>query len=65
MNNFVICVGCYVKPLLSRAKAVAKKIGVVQVDVGDTACKVPIATETIAKIESMNRVGRKRKAVKC
>jgi 3-methyladenine DNA glycosylase AlkD len=65
MNNFVICVGSYVKPLLAKAKAIAKKIGVVQVDMGDTSCKVPLATETIAKIEAMNRVGQKRKNVKC
>ncbi|MEQ1906731.1 MAG: DNA alkylation repair protein, partial [Pirellulaceae bacterium] len=36
MNNFVICVGSYVKPLSARAKAAAKKIGVVNVDMGDT-----------------------------
>ncbi len=65
MNNFVICVGSYVKPLLSQAKSVAKQIGVVQVDVGDTACKVPLATESIKKVESMHRIGQKRKTVKC
>lgn len=65
MNNFVICVGGYVKPLLAKAKAIAKKIGVVSINMGDTACKVPLATEYIAKIESMKRVGQKRKNVKC
>jgi 3-methyladenine DNA glycosylase AlkD len=65
MNNFLICVGCYVKPLLSQAKAAAKKIGVVQVDMGDTACKVPSATESIKKVELLHRVGQKRKSVKC
>ena len=65
MNGFVIGVGSYVKPLLKKAKAAAKKIGIVSVDVGDTACKVPVATETIAKIEKMGRVGKKRKTMKC
>jgi hypothetical protein len=65
MNNFVICVGTYVKPLLTKAKSIAKKIGVVPIDMGDTSCKVPLATETIAKIEGMNRIGQKRKNVKC
>lgn len=65
MNNFVICVGSYVKPLLSKAKAVARKIGIVEIDMGDTSCKVPLASEVIAKIESMNRVGKKRKSAKC
>lgn len=65
MNGFVICVGSYVKPLLKVAKATAKKIGKVEVNLGNTACKVPLATEAIKKIESMGRVGKKRKTAKC
>ncbi|WP_442484623.1 DNA alkylation repair protein [Aeoliella sp. SH292] len=65
MNNFVICVGTYVAPLLKFAKAAAKKIGKVEIDMGDTACKVPLASEYIAKVESMGRVGTKRKSTKC
>lgn len=65
MNNFVISVGCYVEPLLARAKEAASQIGSVQVDMGDTACKTPSATETIAKVEAMGRVGRKRRTLKC
>ncbi len=65
MNGFVIAVGAYVKPLLKQAKQAAKKIGTVSVDVGDTACKVPLATATIEKIEKMGRIGRKRKTIKC
>jgi hypothetical protein len=65
MNNFVICVGCYVAPLLSEAKRAAKKIGEVQVDMGETACTTPVAADYIAKAEQMGRVGRKRKTLKC
>lgn len=65
MNNFVISVGCFVKPLLRQAKSAAKKIGVVSVDMGETNCKVPLATDYIAKVESMGRVGKKRKSAKC
>lgn len=65
MNGFVIAVGSYVKPLLKQAQATAKKIGKVEVDMGGTACKVPLATEYIATIEKMGRVGKKRKTVKC
>jgi 3-methyladenine DNA glycosylase AlkD len=65
MNTFVISVGSYVKPLLSKAKQVAKKIGPVEVDMGDTACKVPQALAYIEKVESMGRVGKKRKSMKC
>ena len=65
MNNFVICVGCYIEPLLKEAKAAAKAVGAVDVDMGDTACKTPLATDYIAKVENMGRVGKKRKTLKC
>lgn len=65
MNNFVISVGTYVKPLLRQAKATAKKLGKVEVDMRETGCKVPLATEYIAKVESLGRVGKKRKTTKC
>lgn len=65
MNGFVIGVGSFVKPLLRDAKATAKRIGDVEVDMGKTSCKVPNATKYIQKIESMGRVGKKRKMTKC
>jgi 3-methyladenine DNA glycosylase AlkD len=65
MNGFVIAVGSYVKPLLKLAKSAAKQIGDVSVDVGDTACKVPLATANIQKIEASGRVGKKRKTIRC
>jgi 3-methyladenine DNA glycosylase AlkD len=65
MNGFVISVGAYVKPLLKQAKAAAQQIGEVSVDLGDTACEVPVATAYIAKIEGMGRVGKKRKTMRC
>lgn len=65
MNGFVIAVGTYYAPLLKHAKATGKKLGVVKVNMGDTACKVPDAVPYIEKIESMNRVGKKRKTIRC
>lgn len=65
MNYFVITVGSYVQPLLVQAKAVAHQLGVVPVDVGDTACKIPIATEYIAKMEASGKLGQKRKTIRC
>ncbi len=65
MNVFVIAVGSYVKPLLKQAKVAARQIGAISVDVGDTACKVPLATAYIEKIEAAGRVGRKRKTMRC
>ncbi len=65
MNAFVIAVGAYVKPLNKQAKVAAKQIGVVSVEMGDTACKVPLASAYIEKIESMGKVGKKRKTIRC
>jgi len=65
MNTFVISVGGYVKPLLKQAKAAARQIGTISVDVGDTACKVPVATAYIEKIEAAGRLGKKRKTLRC
>ena len=44
--------------------AVARKIGQVEVDMGDTSCKTPLATGCIDKIEQMGRIGRKRKTLR-
>jgi 3-methyladenine DNA glycosylase AlkD len=65
MNGFVIAVGSYVKPLSKQAKATARQIGVVSVDVGDTACNVPLATAYIDKMEAAGRAGQKRKTIRC
>lgn len=65
MNSFVIAVGCYVAPLTEEARAVAKKIGPVAVDMGDTACTVPSALDYIAKVEERGTIGKKRKSAKC
>ncbi|MBS4190096.1 DNA alkylation repair protein [Bacillus sp. FJAT-49705] len=65
MNGFVISVGTYVQALSPDAKKVADQIGKVHVNVGNTACKVPLATEYIKKIEDKERVGVKRKTCIC
>ncbi len=65
MNSFIISVGCYVVPLHTQGLEAAKQIGQVQVDMGDTACKVPLAEESIAKVESMGRIGKKRTTARC
>ncbi len=64
MNAFVIAVGGYVKPLTKKAMAAAEKIGKVEVDMGDTACKVPAAGEYIKKTVARGNY-KKRKTVKC
>lgn len=65
MNGFVICVGCYVAPLTEQAVKTAKKIGVVEVDMGDTSCKVPSAVEYIDKVKKRGAIGKKRKMARC
>jgi 3-methyladenine DNA glycosylase AlkD len=65
MNGFVIAVGGYVIPLVSKAKATAKALGKVEVDMGGTACKVPDALAYIEKAESTGRLGVKRKTAMC
>lgn len=65
MNGFVIAVGSYVLPLSKQAKATARKLGKVEVDMGGTSCKVPLATEYIKKVENSGRAGKKRKTIKC
>ena len=65
MNAFVIAVGSHVVPLVAKAKATAKAVGKVDVDMGGTECKVPNALSSIEKIESIGRVGVKRKSAMC
>lgn len=65
MNGFVIAVGCYVASLTKAAKATAKKLGKVDVDMNGTACKVPDAVTYIEKLEKLDRIGKKRKTIKC
>jgi len=65
MNNFVIAVGSYVKALTDAALQTAAHVGPVEVDVGDTACKVPSAAESIQKVQKRGAIGKKRKTAKC
>lgn len=65
MNSFIISVGIYVTPLRKQAMEAAKAIGPVNVDMGTTACKVPLATEYINKSVKAGRAGKKRKTIKC
>lgn len=65
MNGFVIAVGCYVASLTELAEQVGRAIGIVTVDMGDTACKVPSAAEYIDKVRKRGSLGKKRKTIKC
>jgi Predicted DNA alkylation repair enzyme len=65
MNGFVIGVGTYVDALNKEAIAAAKKIGIVSVYMGDTACKVPAAEEYINASRSRPGGAKKKKTLKC
>ena len=65
INSFVIAVGSYIKSLTDSALAAAKKIGQVEVNMGNTACKVPDAVQYIQKVKAKGAIGKKRKSVKC
>lgn len=65
MNNFLIACGSYVAPLADAALATARVIGPVQVDMGDTACKVPDAESYMLKARRGAAVAPKRKTVRC
>jgi hypothetical protein len=61
----VICLGAYVQPLSAEAIAAGKKIGPVTIDMGGTACKVPLAVEYIQKAIDRGSLTKKKKTVKC
>ena len=65
MNGFVIAVGSFVPSLNVEAMIVGQKIGKVHVDVGDTACKVPLAADYIEKVEARGKLGVKKKTCIC
>ncbi|MBP1991537.1 DNA alkylation repair protein [Paenibacillus eucommiae] len=65
MNNFVICVGTFVVALHEEAMQIAESIGKVHVNMGQTACKVPLAAEYVNKVKTMGRIGLKKKTCIC
>ncbi len=65
MNAFVIAVGSYIKSLTDKANEAAALIGKVSVDMGGTACKVPLATTYIQKVADRGSIGKKRKMARC
>ena len=65
MNAFIIAIGSNIASLTDKAMKLAAKIGKVEVNMGDTACKVPLAETYIQKIIDKNRVGKKRKTARC
>lgn len=65
MNAFVIAVGSYIVELHMKAIEIGGEIGKVAVDMGGTACKVPLAPVYIDKVVKRGSLGKKRKTARC
>lgn len=65
MNLFVIALGTYAAPLADAAVAAARKIGPVEVDVGESDCQIPDAEAYIMKARRGAPVAPKRKTLRC
>lgn len=65
MNNFIIAVGTYLESLSPTASEIAEAIGPVKVEMGGTACKVPLASTYIQKATAKGGVRKKRKMARC
>ncbi len=64
-NGFVIAIGSYVKALTKKSQKIAAQIGKVKVEMGGTACKVPLAEDYIQKVIDKGYIGKKRKTARC
>lgn len=65
MNGFIISVGSYIPELTEACKIFGDMVGNVEVNMGDTSCKVPNAREYIEKVEEKGRIGKKKKRAVC
>ncbi|MFY0591035.1 DNA alkylation repair protein [Roseivirga sp.] len=65
INGFVIAIGSYIEALTAKSIETANDIGKVEVLMGGTACKVPLAKDYIKKVVDRGSVGKKRKTARC
>lgn len=64
MNGFIISVGSYIPQLSNKAIEIGKKLGVVEVDMKGTSCKIPSAVDYINKVIARG-YAKKKKTVRC
>lgn len=65
MNGFIIAIGSNIASLTEKAQQLGAEIGKVNVNMGETACKVPLAKDYIQKVIDKDRIGKKRKTCRC
>jgi len=63
MNSFIISIGGYIQELTAEALKIAKAIGHLTIEVGNTSCKVPYAPDYIQKM--IARGYKKKKMARC
>ncbi|XOV67984.1 MAG: DNA alkylation repair protein [Fluviicola sp.] len=65
MNGFIIAAGGAFPELTEECKTIGDRIGQVKVDLGETACKVPVIRPYLENMENRNRIGKKKAKAKC
>jgi 3-methyladenine DNA glycosylase AlkD len=65
MNNFVIAIACYVKPLHTLAVETAHGIGQLASEAAGGGSPIPFAPDRIKQVEARSAIGKKRKSAKC
>jgi hypothetical protein len=65
MNGYLIALGSAIPELTEKCKRAGEEIGKVDVQMGNTACKVPDIKTYIEKVEKRGSVGKKKKTCKC
>lgn len=65
MNNFIMAAGQCVVALTDAALATAEKVGTVEVDMGDTSCKVHVPAAYLRSMIDRGMLGRKKKKARC
>lgn len=65
MNGYVIALGGATPELTEICKETGDRIGTIKVNMGKTACKVPVPRPYLTNMESRDRIGRKKKTCKC
>jgi len=65
MNGFVMAAGQCVEGMIDAAIATAEKMGKVEVDMGDTSCKVHDAAAYLRDMVERGMLGRKKKKARC
>lgn len=65
MNNYIIALGGTVPELTDKCKEAGDRIGMVEVFMGETSCKVPMIRAYLENMENRGRIGNKKKTSKC